>query len=435
MESKLNQIIVDQFDALESKLNGSKTLAIHQQRKAAIESLKETGLPGNKDEEYKFTRLTSFLEKNLDFNLANADANISKETIDASLIEDLEGSVLVFINDKLTSKYTSIHPEHKDIRIAPLEDATKQNGFDHYFRKDETVLNDGFLAWNTALTEDGIHIEVPKNKESNKPISLYFFSDAQSQQVVNKPRVSIELGENSEVTFVENFTTIGDHASFNNSVVEIIAEKATRGTYIKIQNDLDSAIQMSTTQIYQSDGSTFSCHTFTFSGKMVRNNLNFVIDGEGVESNMNGLYLTKGSTHVDNHTTVDHRKPNSISNELYKGIIDEQSRGVFNGKIFVRQAAQKTNAFQSNNNILLSDDATINTKPQLEIWADDVKCSHGCTTGQLDQEQIFYLRSRGIDKDSALNMLLHAFAGDVLDRVLLDGLRSNLEQRITERLN
>ncbi len=434
MESKLNQIIVDQFDTLESKLNGSKTQAIHQQRKKAIESLKETGLPGNKDEEYKFTRLTSFLEKNFDFNLRNADADISKETIRTSLIKDVEGSVLVFINDKLTSQYSSIHSEHKDIQITPLENAIK-NGFDHYFGKNEAISTDGFLAWNTALTQDGIHIEVPENKESNKPVSLYFFSDAQSQQVVNKPRVLIELGKNSEVTFIENFTTIGNHSSFNNSVVEIIADSATRGTYIKIQNDGDSAIQMSTTQIYQSDNSTFSCHTFTFSGKMVRNNLNFVIDGEGAESNMNGLYLTKGSTHVDNHTTVDHRKPNSVSNELYKGIMDEQSRGVFNGKIFVRQAAQKTNAFQSNNNILLSDDASVNTKPQLEIWADDVKCSHGCTTGQLNLEQIFYLRSRGIDKDSTLTMLLHAFAGDVLDKVLLDELRSNLEQRITERLN
>jgi len=436
MESKLNQIILDQFESLEARLNGSKSLPMHEVRKEAIESLKENGLPGNKNEEYKFTRLTSFLEKNLDFNLSNTKASILKNDIESSLMKGVEGSTLVFINDQLSSEFTSIDPDHEDILIKELKESGEinSNGFDHYFRKNQSFSEDGFLAWNTALTEDGIHIQVSKNKESSKPIILYFFSDAQAQQVINKPRVLIDLGENSEVTFIENIITIGDHISFNNSVVEIIAEKATRGSYIKIQNDTDNSVQINTTQVYQPDNSTFSCYTFTLSGKMVRNNLNFVIDGEGAEANMYGLYMIKGATHVDNHTTVDHLKPNSGSNELYKGIMNEQSRGVFNGKIFVRQAAQKTNAFQANNNILLSNDATINTKPQLEIWADDVKCSHGCTTGQLDDEQVFYLRSRGIDKDSALNILLHAFAGDVLNRLPLESVREILDEAITERL-
>jgi len=192
---------------------------------------------------------------------------------------------------------------------------------------------------------------------------------------------------------------------------------------------------MSNSMVYQPDKSTFSMFTYTFSGKMVRNNLNIIVDGEGCESNMYGLYLINGNTHVDNHTVVDHKKPNSVSNESYKGIMDDESRGVFNGKIYVRQLAQKTNAFQSNNNILLSDNATINAKPQLEIWADDVKCSHGCTTGQIDDEQVFYLRSRGIDKDRAIGILLQAFVIDIFDKTPLQELRGYLEKVVIERLN
>ena len=435
MSNTLNSII-GQFAELEKRLNGSKTLPIHKLRTEALQGLKEIGLPGNKHEEYKFTRLTSLLEKNLDLDQANASSNISETQIAQSIYQNLDGSALVFINDELSEEFSQLHAEHKDILIQDLKKASKDQpeGFNHYFSDNKTFNSDGFLAWNTALTEKGVHIRVEANKTYEKPIALYFISDAQSQQVINSPRVLIELGENSEATFIEKFVTIGEHFSFNNSVVEVIVDKATRGKYIKIQDDSEKAIQMNSTQVYQPENSTFSVFTFTFSGKMVRNNLNIVVDGQGSEANMYGLYLTKGDTHVDNHTSVDHRQPHSESNELYKGIMDENSRGVFNGKIYVRQAAQKTNAFQSNNNILLSDDATVNTKPQLEIWADDVKCSHGCTTGQLDEEQIFYLRSRGVEKNMAQSILLQAFAKDVLDKVPTTEIREQLETIITDRL-
>jgi Fe-S cluster assembly protein SufD len=184
----------------------------------------------------------------------------------------------------------------------------------------------------------------------------------------------------------------------------------------------------------QASSSNFKTFTFSLNGAMVRNNLNIKLDGEGIDTYMNGLYLLKGKTHVDNHTVVDHLKPNCHSSELYKGIMDGNSKGVFNGKIFVRQHAQKTNAFQSNKNILLSDTATINTKPQLEIWADDVSCSHGCTTGQLDMDALFYLQARGIKKEKAKAMLLHAFASDVLETVANEAIKTYLENIITERL-
>jgi Fe-S cluster assembly protein SufD len=192
---------------------------------------------------------------------------------------------------------------------------------------------------------------------------------------------------------------------------------------------------VSNTTIHQHRASRADTYTFTLNGKMIRNNLNIIIDGEGCESHFFGLYLTEGDTLVDNHTTVDHKKPNSFSNELYKGLMDGKSKGVFNGKIYVRPHAQKTNAFQSNRNLLLSDDATVNTKPQLEIWADDVKCSHGCTTGQLDEEALFYLQSRGIPKATAKAMLLYAFAAEVMETIQNEQLKNYIDSIVSERLH
>jgi Fe-S cluster assembly protein SufD len=189
------------------------------------------------------------------------------------------------------------------------------------------------------------------------------------------------------------------------------------------------------TTIHQHRASRADTYTFTLNGQLIRNNLNIIIDGEGCESHFFGLYLTEGDTLVDNHTTVDHKKPNSFSNELYKGLMDGKSKGVFNGKIYVRPHAQKTNAFQSNRNLLLSDDATVNTKPQLEIWADDVKCSHGCTTGQLDEEALFYLQSRGIPKATAKAMLLYAFAAEVMETIQNEQLKNYIDSIVSERLH
>ncbi|MEQ9423304.1 MAG: Fe-S cluster assembly protein SufD [Cyclobacteriaceae bacterium] len=433
MGNKLQNIITEQFEAFEASLNGEKALPIHQLRRQSFDALQANGLPGNKDEEYKFTRLTAALERNIDLTLKNADPNISEDDIAAS-VYNLEGSSLFFVNGVYSEQFSTIHNEHQGILVQPITEALTEKATNP-FTESGLHKKDPFLAWNTAFTKEGVHISIGKNKTYSKPIALYFITDANAAQVVANPKVSIDLGENSEATFLERFVTRGEHPTFNNFVLEINAGDGSRGKYLKIQDDKDTALHMNTSLVYQPNKSTFSVFTYSFSGKMVRNNLHTIIDGEGVEANMYGLYLTKGETHVDNHTVVDHRKPNSVSNELYKGIIDEQSRGVFNGKIFVRQLAQKTNAFQQNNNILLTDEATINTKPQLEIWADDVKCSHGCTTGQLDDESIFYLRTRGLNEKDAKVMLLQAFAGDIVEKTPLAEIRENLTEIIKERLS
>jgi Fe-S cluster assembly protein SufD len=222
---------------------------------------------------------------------------------------------------------------------------------------------------------------------------IYNLHDARNGEVLSATRNLFVVGKNSEVTIVEKFDSLGEYAHFSNSLTEAVVGSNAGLELYSVQNDSGNRFQHGLTQIHQSDSSRVNTFTFTLNGKLVRNNLQLALDGEGIESHMFGLYLVTGDTLADNHTVVDHRKPNSFSNEIYKGIMDGNSKGVFNGKIYVRPQAQKTNAFQANRNILLSDKAVVNTKPQLEIWADDVKCSHGCTTGQLDEEAMFYLQT------------------------------------------
>ncbi|HMH34651.1 MAG TPA: Fe-S cluster assembly protein SufD, partial [Puia sp.] len=233
---------------------------------------------------------------------------------------------------------------------------------------------------------------------------------------------------------VETFATIGAQESFTNHVIEIIVEKDARLIYYKIQNDSNASSQVSTTHIRQTGSSFTHSVVISLNGSIVRNHLNVVFDAEHCESHLYGLYCLKGQTHADNHTVVDNAKPHCFSNELYKGVLDGEATGVFNGKIFVRKDAQKTNAYQSNKNILISETASVNAKPQLEIFADDVKCSHGCTVGSLDEEALFYLRSRGLSKESAQSLLLEAFAIDVLENITLMPIRHYVEKLISQRL-
>ena len=232
----------------------------------------------------------------------------------------------------------------------------------------------------------------------------------------------------------EAFRSIGENATFTNSVTEFVVAEEANVHYYKIQNESDKSYHIGTTSVIQESKSVFTANTVTANGGFVRNNLNIKIDGEYAEANMFGLYIPNGKQHVDNHTVVDHAKPNSNSNELYKGILKDRSTGVFNGKIFVRQDAQKTNAFQSCKNVLLSEDASMNTKPQLEIWADDVKCSHGTTTGQLNEDALFYMQARGIAKDTARALLTLAFAQDVIDKFEIVAIKEYLQELISEKI-
>lgn len=433
----LQSALISQFDKFESSLAAKVQSPLHQQRKAAFESFKSLGFPTTKHEEWKYTNVAPLLKNSFNLDANRAAASISSQEL-ASLALPLEGAnILVFVNGNyIPEQSTILSPVHEItiMNIAEAEDK-KVEALDKHFAAHAESKQDAFTALNTSFANQGTFIQVPAGKVVERPVILYYVTNSKVGNLIAQPRNLFVFGENSQATVLEVYASTGDNISLTNTVTEISVAKNAVIDYYKLQLDGASASHIGTTQVYQESNSNFSASTFTLSGGLVRNNLNIVLDGEHCEAAMNGLYLLDGKMHVDNHTLVDHKKPNSYSNEFYKGVMADKSTGVFNGKIFVRQDAQKTNAFQANRNILLSDEATINTKPQLEIWADDVKCSHGATTGQLDEEAMFYMRARGLSKESARVLLLHAFAQEVVERIRLEPLRAYLEEIITAKLH
>ncbi len=349
----------------------------------------------------------------------------------------MEANTVVFINGIFSREHSRIISPASDLSILTMEEALAQKAevvIQHLSKHIDLKL-DSLASWNTAAWKSGLFVHVPENKNIEAPIVAYHLHDTTDGQVVTLSRNLFVVGKNSTVTILEKFDSVGDANHFSNMVTEaVVGDNAELNLY-SIQNDSGKRYQYGLTQVYQHPSSRVNTFTFSLNGKLIRNNLHLSLDGEGIESHMYGLYLLNGDTLADNHTVVDHKKPNSFSNELYKGIMDGNSKGVFNGKIYVRPQAQKTNAFQANRNILLTDSATVNTKPQLEIWADDVKCSHGCTAGQLDEEALFYLQSRGISKETARAMMLYAFAAELLENVKNPVVKNYLDTVISERLH
>lgn len=294
-------------------------------------------------------------------------------------------------------------------------------------------VNDGIQALNTAFVHNGIFIHIKQGEITEHPVYIYHITVSETN-LFSQPRILVHAGENAQVQIVETHKSFGNTESFSNQVIEVVLEKAAVVEYYKIQNDKKTTSQVCTTHFRQVGKSYIHAVTISLDGDIIRNNLNVSMEAERSEVHLYGLYFLKGTTHVDNHTVVDNVMPNCESNQLYKGIINDHGTAVFNGKIFVQRLAQKTNAYQSNKNILLSDTATVNSKPQLEIFADDVKCSHGCTVGRLDEEGLFYLRSRGISEKIARSLLVHSFAVDILEHIKLIPVRDYVDALISERL-
>ncbi|MCK6618563.1 MAG: Fe-S cluster assembly protein SufD [Cyclobacteriaceae bacterium] len=398
-------------------------------RQEALRVFRQLGLPNNKTEEYKYTPITRVLQKELQLsNLFVTDGSTPAEEKWIIPVQDTYRVVLLngyFVTDK------SFLPSNVTVKPM-LQAAEKLHG---HIGRYADFKTDAFAAWNTAVWSDGLYLEIPEGIKLDKPLIIYYLHDSTKGQVKSVSRNMLIAGAGSEATIIEKWQSFGNNPVISNTLSEIVLHENAQVNHLVIQHDGLTHIQYLFNQFWQHTKSCLNSHVFTLEGAFIRNNTRVCLDGEHCESHLYGLYLLHNSTLADNHTVVDHRKPNSNSNELYKGILEDQAKGVFNGKIFVRPDAQKTNAFQSNRNILLSDKATINTKPQLEIWADDVKCSHGCTTGQLDEEAIFYLRSRGINHETARAMVLYAFASEVLETITDTSLRTYIDNLVSERLH
>lgn len=404
-------------------------------RQKAFDSFTRLGIP-LRHEEWKYTRISSLFNKEYNLFSGEAPTSVSSKDLDNVRLPGSEQSnELVFVNGIYSPRLSTVRSS--EITVTPLEEAAKgeyQDIVSKHLGHSSKYLKDGINALNTAFINNGVFVYVKKSQIVEHPIYLYNITDARTSNVLAQPRSLVYVAENAQVQLVETYSTLGGEESFINQVMEIIVEKDARTEYYKIQNDGSHTNQVSTTHIRQIGKSYTHTVTISLDGGLVRNNLNLVLDAERCEGHLYGLYLEKGKSHIDNHTVVDNVKPNCFSNELYKGIIDDSATGVFNGKIFVQPQAQKTNAYQSNKNILLSDDASVNTKPQLEIFADDVKCSHGCTVGRLNDEGLFYLQSRGISEKIAKSLLLHAFAVDVLEHIRPEPIREYVDKLISERL-
>ena len=416
----------------------SKTPAsLDEIRKDALQTLSNLDFPTNKHEEWKYTDITKALKKNFDFNRYSTAPAYTREQLDPFKYPGMDANYLVFINGKFSGELSDYSSLGQSILIENLTVAFDQNHslIREHFAKHAEFQKDFFNALSTAFTEDGVFIRIFDGAIIERPIVFLMISDSTNGNTVAQPRNLICVGKNCKAILIENYISVGDNPQFTNAVSELVLDENSFVDYYKLQNEKENTYHVGTTQVYQSRNSNFSSTTVTTNGGVIRNNLNIKLDGEGAEATMYGLYLLNGKTHVDNHTAVDHAQPKALSNELYKGVMNGKSTGVFNGKIYVRKDAQKTNAFQSNRNVLLSDDASINTKPQLEIWADDVKCSHGATTGQIDEEALFYLQSRGISKDKAKALLMTAFASEIIKVIKVKEVKESLEKLIDELLH
>lgn len=425
--------LISDFQSREQAMNGEAQTPFHQVRRQALARFESLGFPTPKNEEWKYSNVRNLISREYNFNGAHT---LTQDELNTLAIPKLTGNALFFINGKYNASLSTILSPSDQISIQPLRTALEENPdeINEWFGKMADSQNEAFTALNTAFAGEGVYIKVPAGKAVEDPVLLYFISDSRLENIGAQPRNLFVIGENAEVKITESFLGLGEYFSFTNIVSEIHVAREAHVQYYKVQNESETASHIGTTQVRMEDRSHFYSATVSLNGAFIRNNLNIKLDGEYCETFMYGLYFPDGKQHIDNHTIADHRKPNSQSNELYKGVLRGKSTGVFNGKIFVREDAQKTNAFQSCKNVVLSREATMNTKPQLEIFADDVKCSHGTTTGQLDEEALFYLRSRGISKEEALAMLMFAFCEDVITQIKIEPIQEYLEGIITQKL-
>ncbi len=407
---------------------------LDENRKSALKKFFQLGFPTKKDEEYKYTNLKEITEKN--YNLfPNPHHNISKEQFENLHVGEEYFDYIVFINGQLHKEYSKISIENVELLSFnfALNSPEHKEVFEKYFN---TISNQelAFTNLNSAYCNFGFFLKVPKNVVIEKPIHVFYLSQNQDKNTFYNTRNLLIVEEGGAVEVIESHHNFDESFVFTNSVTEIFAEKNSKADWHKLQNDSDTSYLVDHTFAKQERDSLATVNTFSFGGKLVRNNLDFIQNGQNINSFMNGITIIGKEQLVDHHTAVHHNQPNCESYQNYKGIFKDKSHGVFNGKVFVDKIAQKTNAYQQNNNVLLSEGASIDTKPQLEIFADDVKCSHGCTVGQLNDDAMFYLQARGIPKDSAQALLLYAFANDAMQNIDIEPLKLKISKLLAEKL-
>ncbi|MCK5537891.1 MAG: Fe-S cluster assembly protein SufD [Bacteroidales bacterium] len=427
--------LIASFMAFENKGSVQTDTEFHKVRATAMQQFENVGFPTKKNEDWKYTSLKKLLRNDYSLFPQLPKHEIQLSEIDTYFLKGIDSYKIVFV-DGVYSPFLS-ETTHDGMEICLLSNAINKLKYkiimEHFFSK-AASKSDGLTSLNTAFASEGAFIHIPKNTVLQKPIQIVYFTTESEKDVLLQPRNLIIVDENSQVQIVERHQSLSNKKVLNNTVTEIFANKRAHIDYYKIQNDNHNASLIDSTFIEQKEQSVVAVNTFSFGGDITRNTLSFYQKGKHVNSILNGITMLDGIQHVDNQTNVYHQQPNCESHELYKGIYDGQSTGVFNGKVFVEQVAQKTDAFQQNDNILLTDEACINAKPQLEIFADDVSCSHGCTIGQLDKNALFYMRQRGIPEKEAKALLLYAFTNEVVDKIKIPVLKTLIAKIISQKL-
>ena len=410
------------------------TDSVHETRAQALKIFEEKGFPSKKDELWKYTSLDALIHK--DYSLfPKSEASIELKDIKKYFLYDTDTYKVIFIDGVYNPFLSNTTHDGLDVCLmsAALSKPKYRDIINSYFNK-IAPLDESLTALNTSYAKEGAFIYIPKKTVAEKPIEIIHFSSGEQDSLWLQPRNLIVIDKNSQVQIIERHQSLKQHSVVTNSVTEIYVHEEAFVDYYKLQNDLTTASLIDNTYIQQEKNSHASVHTFSLGGKLIRNNLRYFHKGEHILSTLKGVTILEGKQHVDHSTLVHHSHPNCESHQDYKGIFSERSEGVFNGQILVDKIAQKTNAFQQNNNVLLDDKAIVNSKPQLEIFADDVKCSHGCTIGQMDEEALFYLRSRGIPKKEAKALMTYAFANNVLESVQLPSLKKRINGQIARKL-
>jgi Fe-S cluster assembly protein SufD len=415
-----------QLEKIKTSLSGDKL--------QALDNFLSLGFPTKKDEEYKYTHLKEITEKEYNFS-ATQSHNITKTQLEKLHLGEEDFDFLVFVNGTMHPELSKISIE--SAKVLTLKNALEKEEYTHFLQENLNSLTskeNAFCELNKALTKNGFILHVPKNTRIEKPIHIFYLSENQTENTFYNPHNLLVVEDGASVEVIESHHNFDSSYVFTNTVTEIIVGKNAKADWHKLQNDSETSYLVDHSFAKQDRDSLATVNTFSFGGKLVRNNLDFIHNGENINSFMNGITIIGDEQLVDHHTAVHHNQPHCESYQNYKGIYKDKAKGVFNGKVFVDKIAQKTNAYQQNNNILLNEGATIDTKPQLEIFADDVKCSHGCTVGQLNEDTMFYLRARGISKKEAQALLLFAFANDTMQNIDIEQLKTKVSSLLAEKL-
>jgi len=433
--SATKETYLDAMGAAEKGFAGAPSW-LHELRRGGAERFAEIGFPTTREESWKYTDVTPIVQTS--FKPAARGVNSADPArLEGFWFENLPSHRLVFVNGHYSEKLSTPGAWPKGVTVLGLADALRNKAhlIEPYLGHYLPERTHGFAALNTALFIDGAYIHLARGARLAKPIHLlYVTTGGATSPLLSQPRNLVVAEEDSQAILIENYVAVGEASYFTNVLTEVVVGPHAAIEHYRLQEEGASAYHIGGLHVHLDRDGRFTAHGIDLGGRLVRNDLRTVLDAEGVECHLNGLYVLGDRQHVDNHTHIDHAKPRGTSREFYKGVLDGRSRAVFHGRVVVRPDAQHTDAQQVNNNLLLSRDAEADTKPQLEIYADDVKCAHGATVGQLDPDALFYLRSRAVDEAAARDLLTYAFARDVLSRLRLEPVRAQLERHLAAKL-